>query len=222
MAVATAPVLEDGMGEHLPRRVRDALIDIATLCNDAVLALNIADVELLRALAARAALHTGPAPSPWRPQHIDDLVQSADAHRDRLAAVLARAAAPYAVYVSRVASDVVAGRSPVAPDDAVVRPSELIADADRLLPAITFRGDREALDDQNADVAAARVALFTIIEDDRRAGSAIRYDDPASAAQHGKDFTGEMIEFPEALLTYAATLSWALGVYTGAEKPHIG
>jgi hypothetical protein len=222
MAVATAPVLEDGMGEHLPRCVRDALIDIATLCNDTVLALNIADVELLRALAARAALHTGPAPSPWGPQHIDDLVQSADAHRDRLAAVLARAATPYAVYVSRVASDVVAGRSPVAPDDAVVRPSELIADTDRLLPAITFRGDREALDDQNADVAAARVALFTIIEDDRRAGSASRYDDPASAAQHGKDFAGEMIEFPEALLTYAATLAWALGVYTAAEKPHIG
>jgi hypothetical protein len=219
MAVATAALLEDGMGEQLPRCVRDALIDIAVLCNDTVLAVNTADVELLRALAARAALHTGPAPFPWRPQHVDDLVKSADAHRDRLAAVLACTAAPYAVYVSRVACDVVAGRTPAAPDVALVRPSELIADAERLLPAIAFSADREALDDQNADVAAARMALFVIIEDNRRAESAVRYDDPASAAQHGKDFAGELIEFPEALLTYAATLAWALGVYTCAEKP---
>jgi hypothetical protein len=219
MAVATAALLEDTMGGHLPRSVREALIDIAVLCNDTVLALNAADVELLRALAARAALDTGPAPSPWRPQNVDDLVKSADAHRDRLAAVLARTAAPYAVYVSRVACDVVAGRSPAAPDVALVRPSELIADADRLLPAITFSDDRDALDDQNADVAAARMALFAIIQDDRRGGSAVRYDDPALAAQRGKDFAGEMIEFPEALLTYAATLAWALGVYTCAEKP---
>jgi len=221
MAVATAAVLEDGMGARLPRCVRDALIDIAVLCNDTVLALNTADVELLRAHAARAALHTGPTPSPWRPQHVDDLVKSADTHRDRLAAVLARTAAPYAVYVSRVASDVVASRSPAAPDVALVRPSELIADADRLLPAITFNGDREAMADQNAEVAAARMALFAIIQDERRAGSAIRYDDPASAAQRGKDFEGEMIDFPEALLSYAATLAWALGVYTCADKPRV-
>jgi hypothetical protein len=217
MAVATAALLEDGMGAHLPRCVRDALIDVAVVCNDTVLAINTADVELLRAVAARAALHSGPAPSPWRPQCVDDLVKCADAQRDRLASVLARTAAPYAVYVSRVASDVVAGRSPAAPDVGLVRPSELIAGADRLLPAITFREDREALADQNAEVAATRITLFAIIEDERRAGSAIRYDDPASAAQRGKDFEGEMIEFPEALLTYASTLAWAVGVFTCAE-----
>ncbi|RSM75204.1 hypothetical protein DMB66_00090 [Actinoplanes sp. ATCC 53533] len=217
MAVATAAVLEDGMGARLPRPVRGALIDVAVACNDTVVALNAADVELLRALAARAALHSGPAPSPWRPQCVDDLVKCADAQRDRLASVLARIAAPYAVYVSRVASDVVAGRSPSVPDVALVRPSELIADADRLLPAVTFREVHEALADQNAEVAAARIALFAIIEDERRARSAIRYDDPASAAHYGMDIEGEMIEFPEALLTYASTLAWAVGVFTCAE-----
>lgn len=214
MAAATAPLLEKGLGARLPHAVREALIDIGIVCNDTALALNAAHVELSRAHCARDVLHSGSTDFAWRTQQVDDMVKCAAAHRDRLAVILARSAAWYAVYASQVATQVTCGDPPTPPAETGVLPSELIDDAERFLPPVTFRVTRASLTDQNNDVATARQVLFTVIDDHRRAGSAVRYDDPFAAEQNARRFPGEATEFPDALLDYASTLTWALGVYT--------
>ncbi|GAA2470681.1 hypothetical protein [Winogradskya humida] len=221
MTVATAALLEADMGGRLPSPVRQTLIGIGVHCNDTVLALNSAESAVLRAQAARAAFDSGPAAFPWQAQAINQWVTAAEAYRDRLAVALAHCVVPYAVFVSRVASDVVAGRTPAMPAVGEVLPSQLIADGARLLPVITFQDEREAVTVQNAEVAAVRVDLFDIIDDERRANSASRYDDPLAAKRLAKDFPGDLAEFPAALLTYASTLAWAVGVYTKTGNPAV-
>jgi hypothetical protein len=215
MAVTTGALLEEGLGTGLPHAVRKALIDIGIVCNDTALALNAAHVELSRAHCARDVLHSGSTDFAWRTQQVDDMAKCADAHRDRLAVILARSAAWYAVYASQVATQVIRGEPPTPPTGGGVLPSKLIDDAERLLPSITFRVTRASLTDQNNDVAATRQVLFDVIDGQRRAGSALRYDDPYAAEQNARRFPGEATEFPDALLAYASTLTWALGVYTG-------
>jgi hypothetical protein len=219
MVVAPAALLEEGMGALLPQAVRDGLIDIGVACNDTVLAMDAALVEVHRAHCARDVLHSGPQRFAWRAQHVNDLVKGADAYHQRLTVILARVATLYAVYVSKVALQVVCGDTPRPCDGTVVLPSELIADAEQHLPAILFSGPRVTLSDQNDEVAAARDELFSIIEGSRRAGSAARYDNPAAAEHNARTFAGEMTDFAEAVLVYASTLAWALGVYTSADEP---
>jgi hypothetical protein len=215
MAVATGALLQKGLGAGLPHAVREALIDIGIVCNDAALALNAVHVELARAHCARDVLHSGSSGFAWRAQQVNDMAKCVDAHRDRLAVILARSAAWYAVYASQVATQVLRGDPPTPPTGGGMLPSKLIDDAERLLPSITFRVTRASLTDQNNDVAAAREVLFNVIADHRRAGSAVRYDDPYAAEQNARRFAGEATEFPDALLAYASALTWALGVYTG-------
>ena len=214
MTVTTAALLEVGMGTALPTSIRQTLIDIGVSCNAAVLALNYAEIELQQAQAARAELHSGPTRFPWQARGIDDRVTCADAHRDHLAVVLARSATPYAAYVAQVAVEVAAGRTPALPESAMPLPSQLINDPARFLPVIRFPGESEALQDQNADVDAARQALLAVIDDDRRTGAATRYDDVRVGQRPSHDAVGELTLFPEALLAYASTLTWALGVFT--------
>lgn len=196
MAVATGALLEKGLGAGLPEAVRKALIDIGIVCNDAALALNAADVELSRVHCARDVSHSGLNGFAWRAQQVDDMAKCFDAHRDRLAVILARSAAWYAVYASQVATQVLRGDPPTPPTDTGVLPSKLIDDAERLLPSITFRVTRASLTDQNNDVAAAREVLFTVIDDHRRVGSATRYDDPYAAEQNARRFPGKLPSSP--------------------------
>jgi len=177
MVLATAALLEAGMGLAPSQRLTWSADRHRRGVQPIVLALNTTHVELQRAHAERATLHSGPVRFPWRPQSIDDLVTCADTHPRPPR----RRARPYRDRVRRVR---LTGSRPTSS----LAVHQRLADADRLLPAITLPGNRDMLADQNASITAARVTLFAIIEADLGAGSAIRYDEPASAEQHAKDF----------------------------------
>ena len=214
MIVATAALMEAGAGDGLPPAVREALIDIGSMCNEIVLTLDDAYVALLRARADRSAVHSGILTSAWRVQSTNDMFRCADAQCDRLAVVLARSASMYALYASQVAQDVVAGRVPDGPVSTAVAPSVLVSNADRLLPEISFSGTSDVLEDQNTNVATARSALFATIDEDLRGGSVSCYDDPASVDETQNERDRDMAALPGALLGYASTLAWAVGIYT--------
>lgn len=94
----------------------------------------------------------------------------------------------------------------------------LTADTGRTLPAITYATTARAPADQHAEVAAARMTLCTLFRNDRRVESTICYDVLATAEHHAKQLGMEVAEFREALLMYAAPMSWAFAVYFGAGR----
>lgn len=206
------------MGACLPVPVRQALIDYAVACNETVLALKTADVELQRAHAARDALTSSHSVVSWQRRNVDDRARAAAAYTDRLTIALARVAAPYAVYASHVASATLAGSEPDLPHETAVLPSQVIADAGRLLPPIALPARHQEWVEQNADISTTRDALDAAIAITQRSGAASHFDEPTSTQAHtAVDLTTSQLA--ATLLEYATAVTWAIGEYTRAVNP---
>ncbi|MBG0567545.1 hypothetical protein [Actinoplanes aureus] len=221
MSATTHQLLPHDAG--LPRAVRLALNDFGAACNHAAVAVTHAfafQMQYTNDRETRIAPEpeeqtTGPEKMSAAARVVMDLELIADSFHAQTVVALARAAALYAVYASQVATAVLAGRTAPLPDPAPVKPSDLIAALDLYLPQIQFPAHNDPrMTDCNADVLSAHTALRNVISGQLWGENALAYDDPAVVRAGGDEPWGTSATFADALHSYGAALTWALGTFT--------
>jgi hypothetical protein len=216
MNVPSWDVLPADRGHNLPAAVRETLVDMGNASNLIALALNHANVIEAQALAAADAANAQQHSSVASAS--DGIAECAMSFIDQLIVVYAKTTTTYAVYVTRVAADLAAGREPAAPDSRVVLPSQVLSDFDGFLPVAQVSGTHLAqsiVDDHNAQVTAARQGLENLAKNQLFDSPVDQYDDPAAVAQRPRGSFDLITGFPADLHAYAATLMWAIAVVTG-------
>jgi hypothetical protein len=215
MTVIVRELLPPDKGLDLPPAVRKALLDMGAACNDAALAINAAfdlHVRYLTAQSTHDAYREAPA---LRSRVTDDLVGATGTFHAQAVIVLARAATTYATYASRVAYEVTAGRTPPGPEPIRLLPSDLACALDMYLPPLQFHsgGTPTVIDEQNAIIANSRRILVDVVThqiDEQRHV----FDDLTSVVTEPAS-DSLVVGYPDALYDYAASLVWALAVFTG-------
>jgi hypothetical protein len=219
MNVPSWDVLPAGSGRDLPAVVRAALVDLGNASNQIALALNHGNLIQAQALTASDAANAQAGPQSSVVKASDDIAECALSFVDQLIVVYARTTAAYAVYVTRVAVDLSAGREPTLPGSSVVLPSQVLSAFDNHLPVVQVSAahvTRSLVDDHNAQVTAARQRLTNLIKIQLFDSPVDQYDDPATAASRPRGSFDLVTDFPADLHAYAATLMWAIAMVTGA------
>jgi hypothetical protein len=218
MVLTTHQLLQPEMGLRLPADVRAPLLEMGTACNQAAVHLHQALTFTLQVESALETQRTGHRASTLLEQVTTDLHRLADQHFEQAIVVLARASTVYAVYASQVAVAVAAGDSPPLPGSERIAPSDLITAAGLYLPDVNFAdcdgGSRVAVE-QNAMIAQARRHLLDLITNQMQGTPSEAYDDIATVAAGSDGGESRLVEFPDALHTYASVLVWALSVFSG-------
>jgi hypothetical protein len=218
MNVPSWDVLPADSGRNLPAAVRDALVDLGNASNQIALALNHANLIQAQAMTAADAANAQAGPHSSLAKASDDIAECALSFVDQLIVVYAKTATMYAVYVTRVAADLAAGREPAVPGGPVVLPSQVLSDVDAFLPVVQVRAahlTQTVVDDHNAQVTAAHHRLTNLTKNQLFDSPVDQYDDPAAVSHRRRGSYDLVTDFPADLHAYAATLMWAVAVVTG-------
>jgi hypothetical protein len=218
MNVPTWDVLPADSGRNLPVAVRAALVDMGNASNQIALALNHANLIQAQAMTATDAANAQAGPHSSMASASDDITECALSFINQLIVVYAKTTTTYAVYVTRVAADLAAGREPATPDSSAVVPSQVLSDFEQFLPVAQVSAAHLAqsiVDDHNAQVTAARQRLTNLTTMQLFDTPVDQYDDPAAVATRPRGSLDLVTDFPAELHAYAATLMWAIAVVTG-------
>jgi len=132
--------------------------------------------------------------------------------------VLARAATTYAGYATQVAVALL-NALPIPEAMAIdIRPSDLLTDMTRHLPLLHFPATQSAsvsTDEQNERIAEAHRSLLRVISTELYSENTSVYDGSGPAVPVIGDPLSVSATFPHAVHEYAASVTWALGVFTG-------
>ncbi|MBM2623871.1 hypothetical protein JIG36_51120 [Actinoplanes sp. LDG1-06] len=219
MSVLLRQVLPPEAGRRLPAPAREALVQLGVACNTAAAAVNRASLFEDEAIANAQHLEAtgGNAPAI---AVVDDLAAIADQFHEHTLIALARAATPYAVYASHVATQVAACKPAPPPGSEVIKPSDVITAAGLYLPLVEFsteHGDARVVTDQNAAIRRSHRDLDDVITFQLQ-GHDVSLFDELRLPDTRESTIGIPDAFPFALYDYAATLTWAVGVFTGVEE----
>lgn len=221
MSVMSREVLAKDSGQQLQTAVRSALVDLGLAANHAALAAGQAALLEVQSLA----LEEGEQAAHGLRTHVAEtaalLAQCAMQYHEELVVSYAVIAARYAVYAARVAADVTSEGQTVDLDVGGILPSQLIENLDQYLPSLQFRAEPHGTtvaEEQNDAIAEARDRLDNLVQR-QMFGSAVTEYDTIGAAPRGKGSPDLVVEFPEALHDYAATVTWAIGVFTSSGLP---
>ncbi len=225
MVPTTHQLLQPDMGLRLPADVRASLLGMGTACNLAAVHLHQAMTFTLHVESALETQRTDPRSGPLMCQVTGDLQLLADQHFEQAIIVLARASTAYAVYASQVAAAVATGGPAPLPGSERISPSDVITAAGLYLPDIRFADDvaeSRVVAEQNAMMAQTRQHLLDLITNQMQGTPSASYDDIATVAAGNDGGESRLVEFPDALHTYASVLVWALGVFSGVSQEGSG
>lgn len=221
MSVTSREVLASDSGQHLPAAVRRTLVELGVATNHAALAVAQAALLEIQYLAVEEGEQAARAHTTHVTETAAMLGQCALRYHEQLVVGYAGIAARYAVYAARVAADVISGGQITAADVAEVLPSQLIEGIDERLPPLRFLAQPDlttVAGEQNDAIAEARDHLNMVIKR-QMYGSAVTEYDSVDTAPRSKGSQDLVVGFPEALHDYAATVTWAAGVFTDFSPP---
>lgn len=221
MSVSSREVLAPDRGQHLPAAVRRTLVDLGVATNHAAFAVAQATLLEVQSLAMEEGEHAARGQASHVTETAAMLARCALLYQEQLVVGYAVIAARYAVCAARVAANVSSGQQVTDVDATGILPSQTIERFDQLLPPLRFAAqlDRTTIaDDQNAAIADARTHLETVVQR-QLFGSAVTEYDTVDTPPRPKGSPDLVAGFPEALHDYAATVTWAVGVFTDLEQP---
>ena len=221
MSVTTRELLPLDLGQRMAAPVRQTLADLGVAANHAAAAVAHAASLEVHHLAAEDNERALRGHDGYVTETAATLAQCTLRYHDQLLVGYAIITARYAAFAARVAHDVTSGRQITDLDVTGVLPSHLIEAPDRYLPPIRLagqHGDSTVLQEQESEIAKARDQLTTVIRQQLFGTPATQYDFVAGAprATGSQDLA---VAFPVALHDYAATVTWAIGVLTSADRP---
>jgi hypothetical protein len=214
----TYDLLPVAWGLAVPRRVCDALVDMGTACNDAVLTLDGAYVEHRRAIHLADGAEACGEYAPSRRHFARRWFDCTLSYTDQLTAVYTMTAGSFARYATAVAVAIAGGREPPAPDPEPIAPSRLLGNPDMYLPLVQMpigrrRGDAPLVE-HNADLAQQHRGLVEVLDTTLRCHPIDVYDDPSKLANRPARSIDLHRHLARALHGYAATCVWAVGLKT--------
>ncbi|MEU7909321.1 hypothetical protein [Actinoplanes sp. NPDC049118] len=218
MVVTTHQLLQPEMGVRLPADVRASLIGMGAACNQAAVHLHQGMTFTLQVESAMETQRTGQRTCRLAQEVTHDLQRLADQHFEQSIIVLARASTIYAVYASQVAAAVADGERPPLPGSEFIRPSDLITACGFYLPEVHFAegsAEPQVVTQQNATISSGRAHLVDLVTNRMQGVSPLAYDDIATVTLEGDGGESRLVEFADALHTYATVLVWALAVFSG-------
>lgn len=218
MVATTHQLLQPETGLRLSTDVRASLLEMGTACNLAAVHLHQVMTFTLQVESALETQRADSRPAQLVHEVTRDLQRLADQHFEQAIIVLARASTVYAVYASQVAIAVAAGEVPPLPGSTRISPSDVIVAAGHFLPEVRFaEGDAEPslVAEQNAMMAEVRKDLLQVITYQMQGSPSGAYDDIATVAVEGDSGESRIVEFPNALHTYASVLVFALSQFSG-------
>ena len=221
MSVMSREVLASDSGQHLPAEVRRTLVDLGVATNHAALAVAQATLLEVQSLALEEGEHAARGHASRVTEIAAMLARCALLYQEQLVVGYAVIAARYAVCAARVAANVTSGQRVTDVDVADILPSQIIGGLDQLLPPLRFAEQPDhttVAEDQNAAIAEARTHLETVIQR-QMFGSAVTEYDTVDRPPRPKGSQDLVVDFPEALHDYAATVTWAVGVFTDFGQP---
>ena len=221
MVLTTHQLLQPDMGLRLPADVRASLLEMGTACNQAAVHLHQALTFTLQVEAALETQRSDLRSGPLIQQVTNDLQRLADQHFEQAIIVLARASTAYAVYASQVAVAVAAGEPPPMPGSQRISPSDVITATSFYLPDVRFAegdADSQVVSEQNTMMAQTRQHLVDLVTNQMQTTPSAMYDDFATVAVGNVGGESRLVEFPEAMHTYASVLVWALSVFSGVAR----
>ena len=221
MSVTSREVLAPDSGQRLPTAVRRTLVDLGVATNHAALAVAQAALLEIQSFALEEGEQAARGQATQVSWTAAMLGLCALRYHEQRVGGYAGIAARYAVYASRVAADVISERQITDVDVAGILPSQLIEGLDQVLPPLRFLAqpdDTTVADEQNAAIEEARAYLHTVIQHQMFGSPVIQYD-TVDTAPRPKGSEDLVVGFPEALHDYAATVTWAIGVFTNVDQP---
>jgi hypothetical protein len=203
---------------RLPMQVQETLVGLGVVCNDLALALDEALLLDRRAVTGAEAAAGSARLSRWRGELAAHRTRATVTYLEQTTAVYALGAAGYVGYAAAVAVALVAGAPLPAWSDRPVRPGQIIAGREALVPLVQLAVSDTGFDSGDCDeeLRLGHMLLGEAVEEVTAAGLAGAYDDPAALAGRPDGSVDVSVRYPQALHRYAAGCVWAVGLISGA------
>ena len=219
MSAQTWDVLPADSGQGLPEDVRRALVDFGTASNNIAVALNLATIAEIQAIATGDSARAGSSTDQVAIS-AGHMAEAASSFADQLIVIYAGVTTKFAAYAARTATSIAAGQTPTTPTahELTLLPSQLLSALETSLPPVRFAAPDlldDTVADQNNFISDTREQLMGVVTVQLFDSPPTQYDDPSAVARRPSTAYDLVIEFPNSLHAYAATLTWAAGVFTG-------